>query len=219
MLRSRWTLGLGLLTLTALACNAVTSLVSRAPSVVTATPPPAQPTARPTELPSPAASATPSLQQPLAIEGGPVIGTRRETSIALLRQTSILEMLAREDYTSDELAEVGRAFTYTVALEEEAQLLWVFGWCATTAAILEANFQDMQLDFVANDTPVPVDQFEVTSGQSADNLECRYYVATVYDWPEGTTTLQTRLTFLEEVNDGLSAYPPGTQTFVYTVTR
>jgi len=165
------------------------------------------------------ASATPSIQQPLAIEGGPVIGTRRETRIALLRQTTILGALAKEQYTSDDLAEVGRTFTYTVALGNEDALLWTFGWCATTAAMLEENLAHIRLDFTANSTAVPLDQFEVADAQSADNMECRSYVATVYDWPEGTTTLQTTVTFLEEVNDGLSDYPPGAQTFIYTVIR
>jgi len=220
MPHSRWTLLVGVLALPLLACSTVTSLINRAQPTATPTPAPvAQPTSLPTELSPPSASATPSIQQPFLVEGGPVVGTRRETGIALLRRTSILEALAREQYTSDDLVEVGRTFTYTVALEDEEQLLWLFGWCATTAAKLEENLRDMQLDFNVNGTSVPLDQFEVTGGQSADNLECRYYVATVYDWPEGTTTLQTMVTFLVEVDDGLSDYPPGTQTFIYTVIR
>ncbi len=220
MRNSRWTLLVGILALPLLACSTVSSLLDRAQPTATPTPAPvAQPTSLPTESSPPSASATPSIQQPFVVEGGPAVGTRRETGIALLRRTSILEALAREQYTSDDLAEVGRTFTYTVALGGEDQLLWLFGWCATTTAKLEENLRDMQLDFAVNGTPVPLDQFEVMGGQSADNLECRYYVATVYDWPEGTTTLQTMVTFLEKVNDGLSDYPPGTQTFVYAVMR
>jgi len=146
-----------------------------------------------------------------------VIGSPRETRIAISEQTRVLDALAPEEYSDEALAQVGETFTYTVTLDRNEKLIWVYGWCATTQAILEQNLERMTFDFSVNGTPVDARQFQVFDGQ-ADDLECRSYTAVVYDWPTGTTTLETKVTYDEKINDGLADYPEGSQAFVYTVT-
>ena len=146
-----------------------------------------------------------------------MIGSPRETRVALSEQVSELSQLAPEQYDAEALAQVGRTFTYTVSLDEIQELIWVYGWCATTRNILEQNLEHMTIEFLANDTVVDARQLYVFDGQSQD-LECRFHTAVVYDWPTGTTTLETHVTFNEKINDGLSDYPEGAQILLYTVT-
>ena len=193
-------LGLALATL---ACNALASRFGEAPS-------PAAPDSAPTV-------SSPAGQTPVKIEGGPTVGTPRETRVAISENTPILEQLAREEYDQEALAVVGRTFTYTVALTQTAPLLWVFGWCATSPELVEQNLEDMTLEFSVNGMPVDLGQFHVVEGQSGE-LPCRTYVAVLYDWPSGETQLEAKVTFDALVNDGLSDYPPGSQSFIYHVT-
>ena len=197
------------LALATLACNALASRFQ-----------PAQPPAPQGPTPTPGApepTPGPAGQSPLKIGDGPTIGAPRETRVAVEEQTQILEQLAEEQYDQDALAVVGETFTFTIQLDESKRLLWVFGWCAASADLVEQNLQGMTVEFSVNGTPVDLGQFHVVDGQSGD-LPCRYYLAVVYDWPSGPTQLEVRVTFNELVNDGLSEYPSGSQWFIYDVT-
>jgi hypothetical protein len=211
--RSRWASrgGLALAVLAAgLACNTVTSL----PILAGSAPPAA------TEAPEAAVPVEPTAppnngEQPLKLEGGPTVGTRRETRLAVTDRLPVLEILAQEDYATDDLLEVGRTFPFTIDLEQSEPLLWVYGWCATTPDIMAQNLEVMQIEYSVNGTPVDAGQFEAYGDQTGD--ACSYFAAVVYDWPSGTTTLQTKVVFTEALNDGFADYQPGEQLFVYTV--
>jgi hypothetical protein len=171
-----------------------------------------------TATPSPTATA--AVQpgtQPLQIEGGPTINTRRDTRLAVTERLPVLEALAEEDYSNDELAEVGRTFTFTVALPGDLPVLWVYGWCTTTPEILEQNLGVMRMEFSVNGTVVDAQQFEPYE-QLSDEAACRYFAAEVFAWPRGTTTLQTKVIFTEPLDDGFAEYEAGEQVFIYTVT-
>lgn len=176
-------------------------------------------------LPQPTATATAAATTApasdgtsLHIEAGPIIGSPRETRVAVAEQVSLLEHLAQERYDAAALAEVGRTFTYTVTLDEEQDLLWAYGWCATTQALLEQNLEDMTLDFSVNGTVVDIRQFEIL-GDSPNGGACLYFAAVVYAWPQGATRLEVKVTYEARINDGTSDYAPGSQTFVYIVNR
>ena len=165
-------------------------------------------------------TSAPAGQAALQVEGGPTIGSPRETRVAIEGSAEIphiLEQLAPEQYTSDELEKVGGTFTYTIVLTQSESLLWLFGWCATSRAVVNQNLQDIDFKFSVNGAAIDIQQFHAFDGQSG-GLPCHSYVALIYDWPSGDTTLQVIVTFLKTVNDGLSDYSPGTQTFVYKVT-
>jgi hypothetical protein len=201
------------LTLSILACNTV---MSRIPQGVRAT----------ATGPGPAVQASPAVtatapavagESPLPIAGGPVVGSQQETRTAIEEQIRVLEQLAGERYSEAELTRVGQTFPFTVRLEENQPVIWTYGWCTTTQAILEQNLARMTLEFSVNGAPVDLGQFHVLDRQSS-SLACRFYAAVVYDWPTGTTTLESRITYTEPINDGFFDYPEGVQTFVYTVT-
>jgi hypothetical protein len=194
------------LALAALACNTLNSRVPWA----------AQPTPAPTPTPAPEAAAP--VGRPLPIAGGPVIGSPRETRIAVSENVASVQSLAPENYTTEELAVVGKTFTYTVAMDESRELLWIYGWCTTSLELLGQNLEHMQVDFFVNGTRVDPQQLQPFYGQASDGMPCQYLVTVVYDWPSGSTRLETVVTFKEKINDGISDYPPGTQTLQYTVT-
>ena len=192
------------LALAALACNALASRFQPTP------PPVAQ-------GPAPTATQRPAGQGPLKTEGGLTIGSPRETRVAISENAPALEQLAREQYDQEALAEVGKSFTYTIALTQSEQVLWLFGWCATSPELVQKNLEHMTVAFSANGTPLDPGQLFIADGQSG-NLPCRYFAAVLYDWPPGETQLETQITFTEKVNDGISDYSPGSQTFIYNVT-
>jgi hypothetical protein len=207
---------LSALALAALACDTVMAPLSGAASP---TPTPlvavqVQPTAAP-PLDSPAGEAA------IPIPGGPTVGAPRETRIALSDQLASVNELAPEEYSLEEQLEMGRTFAYTVQLPSGEPRLWFFGWCATSSSILQQNLEHMTFEVSVDDTPVPLEQFEVIdhaeSGQG-QTLECRTFVSVISDWPDGETTLRARYTFDEKLNDGMEDYGPGTQLMEYTVT-
>lgn len=209
------------LALTSLACQTITTLPQRlAGEAATAVPviptvPPDQPAGpAPTE-----AAAGPASSDALVIPGGPTIGSPRETRVAAAGDVQGLDQVAAESYSDTEMNQVGARLTYTIQVDQAAtQLLWGYAWCATTPEILAQNVAQMQVEFVAGGQTVPESQLEVFDGQNQSGQACHVQRAVVYNWPSGTATLETRITFLQAVNDGMGDYPAGDQVFTYAVT-
>jgi hypothetical protein len=129
----------------------------------------------------------------------------------------VLETVANETYSSEELAEFNKTFPYTIAVDSSRQrLLWGWGWCATSQTILNQNFDLIELTFEADGEAVDPELF-YEDQQSCGGLFCRSYYALVYNWPSGDTVLTTTVDFTDTVNDGESNYPAGQQVFEYTV--
>lgn len=194
---------LSLLALATLACATVTNLLRRP----TATPPPAGRTAMP-----PAA-------ERFVIEGGPTIGTPREARLALAEGAPELADLAAEEYTLEELNTVGDTLEYTLTLTETQPVLWGYGWCATSRAILRDNLDKMVIEFFVNGIAVPREQFNIADYEDGD-WQCRSFIAVIDDWPAAGTTveIETRITYTEAINDGRFDFPAGEKRLVYRVT-
>lgn len=214
-------LALSVTALAALACNTVMAPLSRTASPI---PPAAEPT-EPLPVPLQPTQAPPLDSQAgeaaLTIPGGPTVGAPRETRIAIAEQLASINELAPEEYSLEEQLQMGETFAYTVQLPDDRPRLWFFGWCATSSSILQQNLEQMTFEVSVDDTPVPLEQFEVIdhseSGQS-QALECRTFVSVISDWPGSETALRVKYTFVEELNDGMDDYGPGTQVMAYTVT-
>lgn len=153
----------------------------------------------------------------LKIEGGPVLGAPPTSEAALKARTKFLFEVANERYSNEELAQIGKTFTYTIALDKDQRLMWYYGWCATSQDILKQNFEHIRLEFSVNGAPVALQQFAVLENETS-GMFCKNYFTVVYKWPSGATTLVTKATFDEKINDGTADYPAGAQTAEYTVT-
>ncbi len=145
----------------------------------------------------------------------PRIGSTLESQTALAAGLPWLQEVAEEEY--DETSQAGETYTYTVSLEGSEDLLWVYGWCATTKELLKQNWEHITLDSTINGQDVPLARFAVLDVGS-DGQECRLYFALVTDWPEGRHTLFTAVTFDQEIYDGTDTFPAGTHYYDYVVT-
>ncbi len=192
---------LSLMACATLACATVTNLLSR-----------------PTATPAPASRTAVAPAGRFVIEGGPTLGTPREARLAAAEGAPELAELAAEDYTQEELNTVGDTLEYTIALTETQPVLWGYGWCATSRAILRDNLDKMVIEFFVNGAPVPAEQFNV-SDYETDDWQCRSFLTVIDDWPSGTTVeIETRITFTEAINDGRFDFPAGEKRLVYRVT-
>jgi hypothetical protein len=145
------------------------------------------------------------------------LANKASTRAAFDAQGDVLETIANETYSSEELAEFNKTFPYTLTVESSRErLLWGWGWCATSQTILNQNFNVIELTFEVEGEAVDPELF-YEAQQSGGGLFCRSYYALVYNWPSGDTVLTTTVEFTETVNDGESDYAPGQQVFEYTV--
>jgi hypothetical protein len=144
----------------------------------------------------------------------PRIGSVLESETALAEGVPWLQELAEEDY--DETSQAGETYTYTISLEGSEDLLWVYGWCATTKELLQQNWEHITLDSTVNGEDVPLPRFAVLDTGSGGQ-ECRLYYALVTDWPEGQHTLINAVTFDQEIYDGTDTFPAGTHYYEYLV--
>lgn len=183
-----------------------------------------------TDLATPAASDGPAVTEPdteiagdaFVLPSGLTIGSPRETRIALSEENlEGFEDRANETYSDEEFNTVGNTLTFTLSAREEDRLAWFYGWCATTPELVEDNLANMKVEFIVEDTVVPLSQFEtfdsLQTNDDGTEIFCRTYATVVYNWPGGLNTLETRITFLEPINDGMGDFDAGTITFKYEI--
>ena len=151
------------------------------------------------------------------LDSGLTVGALATLEKAVGANAPILESLAKEQYTSEELSQAGHTYTFTVALDKDQTLLWQTNWCTTTEAALKQNLDHMRVKFMAGDEviyPGHIGAFQTRSG----DLYCAYFMVSVSGWPKGESVLTIDVTFTDKINDGIADYPRGTHTYKYTVT-
>ena len=128
-----------------------------------------------------------------------------------------LESYALDFPDIPDINQPGDVYTYNVELSDSVPLIWSYGWCTTTSAILEDNFKHIQIDFVVDDETLPTTDIAIIDSQRDDGSPCRDYAALVKEWTPGQHQLQTQVTFTEDINDGWNLYPKGMHTYEYIV--
>ncbi len=176
----------------------------------------ATPTAAATALATPPAAA----REDYRLENGLTLGSLETSQQILANQSPLLESLAKERYTPEELSQAGKTYTYTIKLGKEQPLIWQTNWCTTTEAILQQNLERLRVEFVVNGEvidPNRIGVVQVESQVGEQLMHCAYYIASVYNWPTGKTLLEIRVTFTEPINDGIGDYPAGAHIYRYEV--
>jgi hypothetical protein len=148
---------------------------------------------------------------------GLVIGSLDTTEKAVDAQAPFLESLAQEQYAAADLSQAGQTYTYTIDIDKEQTLIWQTNWCTTTEEILNQNMEHIRLEFTVNGESVDPGHIGIVQTRS-DDLYCAYFLASLSEWPQGTTVLKIDMTFTDVINDGMADYPKGTHTYQYTVT-
>ncbi|HEU0295268.1 MAG TPA: hypothetical protein VFR47_21185 [Anaerolineales bacterium] len=181
-------------------------------------------TRRPTRTPEPNLTPRPDLtateQAWVKPAESPSLASVEEANAAFGSGAVYLETFASAKPEIPEIVQPGDLFLYDVQLPGSGQFpaAWSYGWCASQKAILEENFKSIQLEFIMNDTSVPLDHFVVLDDENSDGSACREYAALVTTWPEGQHHLETRVTFTQDVHDGWNLFPAGTHILKYIVT-
>jgi RsiW-degrading membrane proteinase PrsW (M82 family) len=145
----------------------------------------------------------------------PEIGTATDAKKAFDRHIPYLDDLSRLHPVFG-INQPGDVYRYEITLEESKPVLWSYEWCAATENLLDDNFKNIKLEFFAGETAIPIDSFFVNEYRTI-GLSCREYIAVINRWPRGSFQLETRVTFLKNVNDGKDTYPAGTHDYRYKV--
>jgi hypothetical protein len=148
----------------------------------------------------------------------PKVGTAAEAAHARIVDLSDLSELARTRPDLSAVNQPGDVYRYEVVFDRSRRALWSYSWCATTNRILNGNFENIKLEFFIGETEIPIDRFAVSNFTAFGNLSCRQYTSLINSWPRGRFQLETRVTFLTDINDGLDVNPAGTHYYRYTVT-
>jgi C-terminal processing protease CtpA/Prc len=157
-------------------------------------------------------------QGSLSLSGGPVLLSPSASTTVLNGGAKLLEDVAAEHYSADQLTQAGRTYSYTIKLTQDQRLIWINGWCAGTQALLDSNLKSIQVSFLVNGQAIDAAQFADFNGQLQGRF-CDYRYAAVYQWPSGTTQLTTQVKFTQAINDGTANYAAGRHTYVYRVTK
>jgi hypothetical protein len=149
----------------------------------------------------------------------PKIGSAEDAKAARERSVPDLSDLSSVSPDLSGVSQPGDVYEYQIILDRSTSVIWSFGWCATSQEILEENFENIKPEFFIGETEVSMDNFVVVDSRgSFDDSYCREYYAVVSTWPRGRFQLETRVTFLADIDDGTDVYPVGTHFFRYIVT-
>lgn len=180
------------------------------------------PTRQPTGTPAPTRTAIPNLTatQQAWVKPAlpPSLGSIQEAREALESGGMYLEAFSSVYPDTPEINQPGDVYIYEVQLSESIPLIWSYGWCTTTQAILDENFTHIELEFTINEALAPFSNFVVNDYERSDGASCREHAALVADWTPGQHILETRITFTQDIDDGWNLYPAGMHAFKYIVT-
>jgi len=150
----------------------------------------------------------------LPAASAPTIDTVSQSKAAY-SNTPSLEDNAAEQYKSSDFSKPG-TLTYTVSLSSTDQVIWSYGWCATTTDILNTDLKSIQLKFNLDGQDVPLSDFATDDSQQSGQ-QCHTFYVALSNWPVGQHHIVTTATFTNKINDGTSDYAPGNYVLDYQV--
>ncbi len=134
---------------------------------------------------------------------------------ALTSGTQFLEEFAKEQYQAADYSKPG-TLTYTINLARSRDLMWVYGWCATSTELLNQNLENMTLVFDLDGKEIPATEMAALDVESGGQ-QCKYIYGLLSDWPMGQHRLTITSTFNAQMNDGSADYEPGDYILEYIV--
>ncbi len=160
-----------------------------------------------------------AISQPLGAgitpSGPPELASAAAASSAFSSGKRFLEDLAREEYQSADYASPG-TLTFTVPLQKEETLIWMYAWCTSTKEILNQNFENIEVKFTFDGEDVALDALRQEDLENGGQW-CRLYYTALSKWPAGEHKLSITATFTASINDGSADYEAGDYTLEYNV--
>jgi C-terminal processing protease CtpA/Prc len=147
--------------------------------------------------------------------GPPELASVAAASSALSSGKRFLEDLAREQYQSAEFGVPG-TLTYTVPLQKEETLVWMYAWCTSTKEVLAQNLENIKVKFTLDGEDVSLDKFKQEELENSGQW-CHLYYTALSKWPAGEHKLSTSATFTAPINDGTADYEAGDYILDYNV--
>jgi len=179
-------------------------------------------TRRSTETPAPTRTPAPNLTATqlawIKPSQSPILGTVADVQKGIDSGLSYLEDLALVTPDTPDVNQPGDVYIYEIQLDQSKPVMWSYGWCTTTQAILKENLTHMQIEFIVNEEPVSTDHILLHDTTRDDGSPCHDYTATINQWSKGRHQLEVQVTFTKPTNDGWNLYPEGTHVFKYFVT-
>ena len=145
----------------------------------------------------------------------PTMASKSDAATALSSNAPYLEDKAKEQYQPSDSANPG-TLTYTVSLTPSDQVIWGYGWCATTQDILNTDLKSIKLKFTLDGKDIPASAMQVDNTPSGGQ-QCQTTYTALSNWPSGSHHIVTTATFTGKINDGTSDYPAGDYVLDYTV--
>jgi hypothetical protein len=143
------------------------------------------------------------------------MASKSDAATALSSNVPYLEQKAKERYQASDSANPG-TLTYTVTLAPTDQVIWGYGWCATTQDVLNTDLKSIKLKFTLDGKDIPVSGMQVDNTPSGTQ-QCQATYTALSNWPAGSHHIVTTATFTGKINDGTSDYAAGDYVLDYTV--
>ncbi len=112
---------------------------------------------------------------------------------------------------------VPSVLVWDVSVASNQPVLIFHGWCTTTQAILDQNFQHLQYLIEIDGRLLNMSDLYVEEGQNSERA-CKTYVGLIRSWPEGTHVIRTTMRLDAAINDGWGDYPAGDYVDVFNIT-
>ena len=179
-------------------------------------------TRRPTSTSAPTQTSAPNLTATqlawVKPDQSPTLGTIADAQKGIDAGMSYLEDVASVTPDTPEVNQPGDVYIYEIQLDQSEPLMWSYGWCTTTQAVLKENLTHIRVEFIINEEAASNDQVLIRETTRDDGSPCHNYTATINQWPKGQHQLEVRITFTIPTDDGWNLYPQGTYEFKYLVT-
>jgi hypothetical protein len=109
------------------------------------------------------------------------------------------------------------ANTYSINLKVNQPVLVPIGWCTTTKAILDQNFQHIQYILEVDGQTVSTSNL-FQGNSSTISQSCRDFTGIIHAWPAGKHAIKITMRVNSKINDGWSDYPAGDYVEIYNIT-
>jgi hypothetical protein len=105
---------------------------------------------------------------------------------------------------------------YDITVNANQPVLVSSGWCTTTKAVLDQNFQHIKYIFEVNGQSVNTSDLAQGS-QSALGKTCKDFTGIIRAWPSGKHTIKITMRLDAKINDGWNDYAAGDYTEIYNI--
>ena len=160
-----------------------------------------------------------AISQPLGAgitpSGPPEVASAATASSAFSSGKRFVEDLAREQYESADFGVPG-TLTYTIPIQKEETLVWMYAWCTSTQEVLTQNFENIEVKFTLNGEDLALDSLKQEELENGGQW-CRLYYTALSKWPAGEHKLSIATTFTTPINDGSADYEAGNYVLEYNV--